>query len=69
MLLPLSCNKAVESHVQGPAETVTITASIPDPVNTRVAAGPCTWDSTALLQESGSSMAVHAISEIGRAHV
>ena len=39
MLLPLSCNKAVESHVQGPAETVTITASIPDPVNTRVAAG------------------------------
>ena len=39
MLLPPSCNKAVESHVQGPAETVTITASIPDPVNTRVAAG------------------------------
>ena len=39
MLLPLSCNKAVESHVQGPAETVTITASIPDPVNTRVGAG------------------------------
>ena len=39
MLLPLSCNKAVESPVQGPAETVTITASIPDPVGTRVAAG------------------------------
>ena len=39
MLLPLSCNKAVESPVQGPAETVTITASIPDPVGTRVTAG------------------------------
>jgi hypothetical protein len=29
-----------------------------------VSAGPCTGDSTALLQESGSSMAAHAISAI-----
>ena len=38
-LLTLSCNKAAESPVDGPAGTVTITASIPDQPGTRVAAG------------------------------